>query len=113
MVNYKLGKIYKITSAHTEKIYIGSTCKQYLSQRKTKHIKCYKDHSKGGKSLYMTSFELIKLGDIDTVLLEIYPCKSKDELHARERHYIEQFKNIAVNKFIPTRTKKEYNDSHK
>ena len=48
----------------------------------------------------MTSFELIKLGEINIVLIESYPCKSKDDLHARERHYIEQFKNIAVNKFI-------------
>jgi len=42
-------------------------------------------------------------------LVEKYRCETKDELHARERYYIEN--NKCVNKVIPTRTTKEYNDS--
>lgn len=37
MVNYKDGKIYKIVSSQTAKIYIGSTTKKYLSQRMDDH----------------------------------------------------------------------------
>jgi hypothetical protein len=40
------------------------------------------------------------------VLVEKFPCESKDELHARERYYIEN--NECVNKYIPNRTNAEY-----
>lgn len=32
VVNYKFGKIYKLCSDETDKIYIGSTAQKYLSQ---------------------------------------------------------------------------------
>ena len=47
------------------------------------------------------------------MLLENCPCDSKDQLHAHETYHIEQLKDVIINKFVPTRTKKEYNDSHK
>ena len=37
MVNYDNGKIYKIKSNQTNKIYVGSTTKTYLSQRMDQH----------------------------------------------------------------------------
>ena len=37
MVNYSLGKIYKIVSDLTDKIYIGSTCLEKLCMRLSKH----------------------------------------------------------------------------
>ena len=37
MVNYGNGKIYKIECLTTGLIYVGSTTKQYLSQRMDKH----------------------------------------------------------------------------
>jgi hypothetical protein len=37
--------------------------------------------------------------------LEKYPCKSKGELEARERYWLEDTENC-VNKQIPTRTQK-------
>ena len=49
MINYKYGKIYKITSEHTNKIYVGSTCKKLLSQRLTFHRKNYKKWKKEKK----------------------------------------------------------------
>lgn len=106
MSNYQQGKIYKIVSPHTDKIYIGSTTKQYLSQRLAKHKssfkgwQCNKDH-------YISSFDLIQLGDVEIILIESYPCNSKDELTARERHWIEQNKELITNKNIPSRTDKE------
>jgi len=35
--NFALGKIYKLTSDQTDRVYIWSTCKTYLSQRKRDH----------------------------------------------------------------------------
>ena len=42
MVNYNNGKIYKIENNIDDMIYIGSTTKQYLSQRMDKHRSSYK-----------------------------------------------------------------------
>ena len=58
-----------------------------------------------------SSKEIIELGNYDICLVETYPCKSKEELHMRERFYIEQ--NECVNKNIPTRSAKEFYDTHK
>ena len=96
MVNYQSGRIYKIVDNTTDKIYIGSTCEPTLARRLAKHTSSYKDFTNGGSSTYITSFEIIKNGDCDIVLVEAFPCNSKDELHSRERLYIEN--NICVNK---------------
>jgi hypothetical protein len=116
MVNYNNGKIYKIEPIceHDEcDIYIGSTTKQYLSQRMDKHRSNYKSY-KNGKSHNITSFIIFdKYGveNCDIILLENVNANSKDELHIREAHYIKTLK--CVNKCIPLRTKKEYNKENK
>jgi hypothetical protein len=104
MPDYSKGKIYKLVSNKTENIYIGSTT-QPLCDRKSRHNTNYKLH-KCGKYGYLTSFELMQYDDVDIVLLENVACESKDQLHARERHWIESTE--CVNKRIPTRSKKEY-----
>ena len=47
MPNYQNSKIYKLTSPHTNKIYIGSTTQKYLSDRKSGHIRDYKNYGNG------------------------------------------------------------------
>ena len=42
MVNYNNSKVYKIWSHAGDKIYIGSTTKDYLSKRMTDHRSAYK-----------------------------------------------------------------------
>jgi uncharacterized protein (DUF3084 family) len=74
--------------------------------RKAGHKASYKMYL-DGEYHYTTSFELIKLGDVDIILLENCPCENKEQLHKRERHYIESTNNC-VNKFIPSRTDTEY-----
>jgi hypothetical protein len=111
MVNYNNGKIYKIEPIceHDEcDIYIGSTTKQYLSQRMDKHRSSYKSY-KNGKYHNITSFIIFdKYGveNCDIILLESVNVNSKDELHIREAHYIKTLK--CVNKVIPLRTGVEY-----
>ena len=111
MVNYNSSKIYKIISNQTNKIYVGSTTKLYLSQRLTAHKSAYNYWLKGHLKSYITSFDLLKLGDVEIILLENVNANSKDELHARERYYIELYKDIVVNKNIPSRTDDEYNQT--
>jgi len=109
---YENGKIYKLVSNHTDKIYIGSTCKERLCQRLAKHKAYYKEWLKNDKR-YMSSCELFRLGDVEIVLLENINCKTKDELHKKEREYIEKFKDIIINKNIPIITKIEENERNK
>jgi hypothetical protein len=98
MVNYNNGKIYKIISASTNSIYIGSTTKEYLSQRISEHRARYKLYSNGANGVgYCAAMAIIKYKDHQIVLVESVPCKSKDELHAREQHHIDQNKDIVVN----------------
>jgi hypothetical protein len=55
MVNYQEGKIYKIISPLTDKIYVGSTTKKYLSERLCRHLCDYKRYlnvSKRNRHLY-------------------------------------------------------------
>ncbi len=107
-MNYQNTKIYKIESTKGDKIYIGSTTKQYLSQRMDTHRKDYKKW-KNGNNKRITSYELFDEYGVENcsiILLETFPCNSKDEAHAREAYYIRSL--VCVNKVIPDRTPKEY-----
>ena len=110
MVNYQLGKIYKIVDNTNGNIYIGSTCKPYLSSRLAGHKNNYKNYLQG-LFCFMTSFKILENGDYDIVLVEKYPCDDKMQLHARERHYIDTLE--CVNRVHPLRTKQEYYHEHK
>lgn len=108
MPDYARGKIYKITSG--ELIYIGSTCEPTLAKRLAQHMTNYK-RWKDGKRGNTTSFQLIDTGNYEITLVELCACGSKDELTARERHWVET--TPCVNKIIPGRTPKEYKEHHK
>jgi len=110
-MDYKNGQIYKLISDHTDKIYIGSTCwglRKRLCDHKTKYkMFC------SGKYHNVTSFELFKLGNVDIVLIENYQCKDKNELHSRERYWIEQNKPLVFNRIIPARSRKEFREENR
>ena len=116
-INYKNGKIYKIEPRgdHSEgDVYIGSTTKEYLSQRMTVHRSDYKRFKNGKGKHKLTSFNLFdKYGveNCDIILLELVEANSKDELVSREAHYIRTIK--CVNRFVPLRTTREYKQEHK
>lgn len=98
MNKYKDGKIYKITSKQTDKIYVGSTI-QTLNKRFISH----KTRYKCGNHHNMASCEILKYDDAIIELIEDYPCESKTELEKREQHYMDLYKDIIVNKQNTTR----------
>jgi len=108
MVNYGNGKIYKIETINGEgDIYIGSTTKQHLCQRMVEHRNNFKQWKTGVKT-GTTSYILFDKYGIDAckiILLETVICNSRDELLARESHWIKTLK--CVNKIVPLRTKEE------
>ena len=105
MINYQLGKIYKIVCNNTGKTYIGSTCEPSLARRLSNHKRKFNSYINGNKSSYITSVEILEGNNYEIILIEHFSCGSKDDLHARERYFIEN--TDCVNKNIPTRTKKE------
>tara|TARA_R110000787_G_scaffold286081_1_gene403275 strand:+ start:606 stop:1232 length:627 start_codon:yes stop_codon:yes gene_type:complete len=90
MINYQQGRIYKIINTDTNDIvYVGSTTQQ-LSHRYTKHKHKAPNHK--------------------IILIENYPCNSKEELCMKEQQFIEQKTNL-LNKLKAYRSeeqKKEY-----
>jgi hypothetical protein len=99
MVNYQLGKIYKLECLATGKIYYGATCEPLLSRRLAGHKTSYERYKKGTLKDKTRSFEILENGNYTILLVEHCPCNSKDELSARERFHI--LNNQCVNKQIP------------
>ena len=100
------GFIYKIISNYTDRIYIGSTQKT-LENRLSKHESDFNIHL-SGRGRYLTSYEILILGDYEIELIEEYECETKNDLLKREGFYIKQNIDIVVNKVIPARTPSEY-----
>ena len=100
MNRYQKGKIYKIYSDLGDKIYIGCTTKQYLSQRMAKHKYDYTYYKKKREDTgfaFVYSYLLFDEYGVDNCkieLLEAYPCDSIDEIRKREAHYIKTIPNI-------------------
>jgi len=108
MVNYSNSRIYKLVNDVDDKIYVGSTTSR-LSIRKCHHKK---DAKRRPNTRVYQHLNQIGWEHVDIVLIEKYECKCKEQLHARERHWIEELK-AELNTIIPTRTQKEWRQEHK
>jgi hypothetical protein len=114
---YEKEKIYKIWSTQGDKIYVGSTCKDYLSQRMTAHRGDYNKWKRGTHG-YVASYILFEEYGLENCfieLLEAKSCSSIDEVRQLEGKYIREL--TCVNKFIagrsPKESMKEYYENNK
>ena len=107
MPNYQNSKIYIIESDLTKEKYYGSTTLKTLAMRLAKH----RSNMKKGSGV--SSKEILQYPDARIVLIENYPCNNKDELRAREQYWIDQNKDIAVNKLRAFRTEEEKKEQNK
>jgi len=108
MVNYSNSKIYKIepTVPHEEdEVYYGATTKQYMCQRWGNHVTDYR-RKKLRQTTVKNLFDKYGIDNCSIVLIELFPCETKDELSAREGYYIRN--NPCVNRLISGRGKTEY-----
>ena len=103
MPNYQNSKIYKIVSHSCDLVYYGSTTRK-LALRFQDHKDKYKAYLRK-KYCYITAWKLLELGDAYIILVEDYPCNTKQELDAREGYYIRN--NECLNKVQPTGGNKE------
>ena len=113
--DYSNGRIYfiePICEHEDNEFYYGSTL-QKLCKRMDKHRSDYKQWKNGkkGKVMCFELFEKYGLENCKIYLVELYPCKSREELEAQEGYYIRNYD--CVNKNIPRRTKKEYYNDNK
>ena len=110
MVNYQNTKIYKLQPIGGGKVYIGATTKNYLSQRMDSHRKNFKMWKSNSIHIGHTrSFDLFDeygIENCEIILIENFPCNSKEEQSAREAYYIQSIE--CVNKTIPGRTKEQW-----
>jgi len=102
------GSVYVIRSHKTTDIYIGNTT-QLLCQRMAGHRQQYKNWI-NEKYHYVTSFEILKYDDAYIELLEEIEFQNKQELYAREGHYIRSME--CINKCIAGRSKKEWTEEN-
>ena len=109
---YSRGKVYMIESASAGLVYYGSTCND-LYKRMGLHRSHYKRFQivKKNMKYFYTSFGVLAHPDARIILVEAFPCANKQELNAREAHYIRS--NNCVNKVIPDRTRAEYLQDNK
>jgi len=99
--------------------HLGSTTKQYLSQRFDTHRSIYKfwqTHKTGSKTMAFRLFDQYGIDNCKIVLLEKVVSDSKDELRIREQHYIDTLD--CVNRYkacVPDRDiyLKEWRESNK
>jgi len=96
MPDYSKSKIYKIVCDETELTYYGSTI-QPLYKRLSQHKNLLNTEKKCKTN---------KMINPKIYLVEEFPCDNKEQLLSRERYYIEN--NECCNKYIPTRSMKEY-----
>jgi len=110
MDKYQRGKIYTIICRKTGRKYVGSTCEPTLAKRLAKHVSNFKKWEKGIGGRF-TSFDIIKDGDYFIVLLESYPCNSKDELRVAEQKHIDSCECVNKVKAFCPHCNKEMNFS--
>jgi len=115
MVNYNKSIIYKICSKdiNIKQIYIGSTANE-LRKRKNKHkTDCNNINSKKYNT-YVYKFIRQNGGfeNFDIIEVERYNCNDKQELHKRERHWLEQL-GATLNTRVPNRSPKEHYEDNK
>ena len=90
--------------------YYGSTISS-IPRRKTSHKSKYKRFIEGKTNKYYSSFDIMKRGNWDMVLIENCPCENLKELERREGEYIRN--NPCVNKYIAGRTQKEWREENR
>ena len=114
-INYQKACIYEIVckDVNVTERYIGSTTN--LIQRRRQHkFSCNNEKSKQYNTFV---YQFIRANgeweNWDVVLIErVIDCKDKENLHKRERYYIESLK-AELNKNLPLRTVKEYYEKNK
>lgn len=102
---YKKGYVYKITSPHTDKVYIGSTT-QKLYKRFSSHKNKYNRYLEK-KHQYVSVFDILEAGDSQISAINQYENITLKNLQRKEGEITKKTIN-ACNKAIAGRTNDEW-----
>ena len=106
-LSLRTGTIYKLQCQVTGKVFIGRTTID-IDQAIKNTIKNFNIFERNDRV-----FEVLANKDYNVTILEIiYELANDKDLRKRQRFYIDQY-DSAVNKCIPTRTKKEYDKDNR
>jgi hypothetical protein len=115
MEKYQRGKVYAIICLKTGRRYVGSTCEPTLAKRLAQHVRDNKQCLKG-KTKFCSSYNIIRDGEYYIILLESYPCNSKDELRMCEQKHIDscecENKCCAYSGLTSEQYNKKYREEH-
>lgn len=93
------GTVYKVTSPHTNRVYIGSTNTTDLKSRLFDHEGNYRVWKATNAGWYSV-FLILEYGDYKIERLETV----RGNLKVRERYYFDQYATTRVNKRAPYRS---------
>ena len=113
-VDYSRTIIYKIVCKDLQvtQCYVGHTT-DFTNRKRCHKINCYNENGeKYHYYLYTCIRENGGFENFDMIEIEKYPCLDVYEAHKRERYWIETL-NAELNKYIPTRTHKEYYEQNR
>jgi predicted GIY-YIG superfamily endonuclease len=88
MVNYSYGKIYAIHNKTNNNIYIGSTAQKNYKKRFWRH----EERQMMGEQIDSKG-NIYDNMDFDYLILEQYPCSSRESLLKREQYYMDTVTN--------------------
>ena len=82
---YRRAKVYKIINDIDSSFHVGTTCEPTLAKR---FANIRNDSRKQEKiTPLLTKMRELGIDHFRIVLIEIYPCNSRDELRAREHYW--------------------------
>jgi hypothetical protein len=97
-------KIYMISSSQTNQVYIGST-KLTLEYR-------FSNHKSDAKNTKYKCKSRVLINEFSDCKIDLIEYTTKEDRLPRERFWVEYYGDRAVNRQIPGRTQKEYNQQH-
>jgi len=89
MMNYQKGKVYKVVNDIDDEEYVGSTIRKLCNRMAEHRYKCKVKHTKLYDKMNTLGSEHFKI-----VLIEKYPCNSKEELNSREEYWRKELKAV-------------------
>jgi hypothetical protein len=105
-----VGRIYKLTSNLTDKVYVGSTIND-IKKRFYDHKAGYHHYLKTNCK-YTTSFEILKYDDAKITLLHEQEFECIADMHRMEGQYMQCVDNC-INKHIMGRTRNQWRSDNK
>ena len=114
MVDYKNGIIYKLVCKNTgvKDVYVGSTCNLKKRRQEHKGLCNNVNNKEYGRKVYKFIRANGGFQNWGMILVEKYPCKSKQELTLRERYWKDKL-DATLNTNVPGRLKKEYAEQYR